>query len=343
MRRNTMNRRTMSRMSVWALSAALSVTMAAPSAASQPDRLGGGSAPAAIRSATTGPILFGAYVGWRGERTAEDAVLRFEDQIGRPLAIRHVYHAWNQRLIGSTETWSIEQGHTLLINWKAALMAPDRTTEHVRWRSIANGSRDRVIRRAANELKALGLPVYLAFHHEPENELDIPEAERCGSRKSYQKAFQHIHEIFEEERARNVSFVWNMLGHTFRQGEADEWYPGDDVVDIVAADAYNWFGTEHTGDTSWRSFTVAFQHAYAWATARGKPFWVGETGVLEDPDDPNRKAQWYLDMAAQAEAWPNLRAIVYFTGATYGWWPDSSDASLAAFRQVVQDPYFGGP
>lgn len=293
------------------------------------------------------PILFGAYVGNRGTQNDLDAVDAFETRIGRPLAIHHVYHAWKGPLIGDVETLSAQEGRTLLINWKAVLPARSGSSTrsaggYVRWRTIANGDRDRQIRRKARELKAFGQPVYLAFHHEPEDDRDLDSKSRSGTRKSYKRAFRRIHRVFRAEGVTNVSFVWTLTGHTFRRGEADRWYPGDNVVDVVGVDAYNWFGTGHAGGSTWTTFAAAFQPAYDWAIARGKPMWVTETGTLEDPSDPSRKAQWYYDMGAQAQAWPNLRAIVYFTGAKYGWWPNSSQESLSAFRRVVRDPYFEG-
>jgi hypothetical protein len=285
------------------------------------------------------PLLFGAFVG-NDDRSVE----RAEAGIGRPLTIHHLYKTWNQPLVGPLEEWSIAQGRTLFLNLKAVLGSADGLIEYVRWRSIANGNRDEEIRTKARVLKSLGVSVYLAFHHEPEDERTIDEdSPRCGSFKNYRNAWRRVVEVFREEGATNVSFVWCLLGSTFAKGEADFWYPGDDVVDIVSADAYNWFGTDE-GRVSlvWRSFAEAFQAAYAWATGRRKPFWVGETGTLEDPKDPGRKAQWYLGMGEQAKLWPNLRALVYFKGGIYGWHPDSSPKALAAFKQVVNDPYFGG-
>jgi Glycosyl hydrolase family 26 len=294
------------------------------------------------------PILFGAYVASKGPHDALDALDTFETRIGRPLAIYHSYHAWKGPLIGDLEQQAAQTGHTLLINWKAvrpthAGSSSGSAGGYLRWRSIADGDRDNQIRTKARELKAFGQPIYLAFHHEPENDRDVGSDEKCGSPKRYIKAFRHVHDLFEEVGATNVKFVWILMGSTFRRGEADLWYPGDDVVDVVGADAYNWFGTGHAGASTWTTFQTAFQPAYDWATARGKPLWVTETGTLEDPSDPSRKAQWYTDMGTQAQAWPNLRAIIYFTGAKYGWWPNSSHQSFAAFRNVVQSPYFGGP
>jgi hypothetical protein len=312
-------------------------------------RPGTSSSPTAVPTTAPAPapILFGAYVAPRGGQSHSEAVTAFEQEIGRTLAIVHAYHGWKGPLIGDFERWAADGGRTLLISWKAVLPTSSGASSgagggYVRWKSIANGDRDRAIEKRARELRDFGSTVYLVFHHEPEDERDLTNLDRCGSRQSFRNAFRHIHDVFEREGATNVRFVLALMGSTFKNGSVDEWYPGDDVVDVVAADAYNWFGTDHAGSRNWTSFTGAFQAAYDWATARGKPFWVTETGTLEDPADRIRKAQWYLDMGAQAQAWPNLRALVYFTGGANGWYPDSSAASLQAFRQVVQDPYFGG-
>lgn len=52
----------------------------------------------------------------------------------------------------------------------------------------------------------------------------------------------------------NVEFVWIMTDWSFHvpptdRRHASHWYPGDDVVDHIAADAYNW-STANRASTS---------------------------------------------------------------------------------------------
>jgi hypothetical protein len=146
-------------------------------------------------------------------------------------------------------------------------------------------------------------------------------------------------------------------------GNGDAWnnptpYPGDNYVDWVCSDSFN-----HNSSTAccgfhagWCSFAESFTHgrvapAY---TPRGveydfrgrKPFMVGETGSVEDPNTPGRKGQWMIEMGNYAKTYmPGLYAIVYFDLAYAGiaWNLDSSTSSMNGFKAFANDPYFEIP
>lgn len=66
----------------------------------------------------------------------------------------------------------------------------------------------------------------------------------------------------------NLIWVWNSYGTT-----RENWYPGDDVVDIIAYDYPDYSQT--TG--SWKQYQQLFG-------TKGKLFALGESGMLTDPD-----------------------------------------------------------
>ena len=174
------------------------------------------------------------------------------------------------------------------------------------WSSIADGSQDAWIIRRADAFKAFGSPIYLAFHHEPENDLS-----RFGSPQDYAAAFRHIVDVFRAEGVTNVAFVWNMMGWSFdsRSGvDVNAFYPGDDYVDFVAGDGYNHYPLSG----NWVSFQQIFQPIYDFAVAHAKPLMVAEYGVMEDPSNPDRKGQWFRDALLTLQSWPQLKAMVYF-------------------------------
>jgi hypothetical protein len=292
-----------------------------------------------------GSVLFGMWVNPVDGQTRRQAVEAMEDRIGRPLDIDHYYKAWNEPLIDEYAQWSSSQGHTLFINWKAVRATrtgsgTGRGAGYVTWASIARGAEDGWIRSQARDVKAFGRTVYIAFHHEPEDDRRTGTDERAGNPRNYVEAFLHIRRVFDRQGAGNARFVWVLMASTFRAGDAEPWYPGDRSVDVVAADGYNWFGSKHPGSRTWGSFASVFHSAMSFASAKDKPFWVAETGVLEDPGDADRKAQWYEDASDTIRGWAALKAFVYFTGGRYGWWPQSSSPALKAYRQLAQAPFF---
>ena len=289
-------------------------------------------------------VLFGAWVKPQDNQAPQDALAAMESEIGRTYDVYHYYHGWQNPLLSDQGLWASSHGSKLLINWKAALewsggKSNGAGAGYVRWADIAAGKQDAVIRARARELKGFKKVVYLNFHHEPEDDRDIPGERKAGSPVQFVAAWRHIWTVFHSMRVTNVRWVWIMMGTTFKDGGAKKWYPGDKYVDIVGDDAYNWFNTNHRG-ASWTSFKTAFQPGYSYAVSKGKPLWVTEVGVQEDPARPGRKAAWFRSMESQIKAWPDLRALIYFRGGENGWWVDSSSSALAAYKAIARDPLF---
>jgi beta-mannanase len=251
----------------------------------------------------------------------------WEAQMGRKFDIVHFYHQWTQNFPTAEERALAAEGRLLLINWKS----PGS------WPAVANGSQDAQITATANRLKAFGRKMFLAFHHEPEN--DIPGA---GQPADYAKAFRRVVEVFNRVGADNVLFVWNMMG--FVGGHGDIYptlYPGDQYVDWIAYDPYNWYGCKSGHKT--RSFAEITKAFYDWTAAHapGKPLMLAEYGLREQPAGSASKAQWFRDELVQLKTTrTRLKALVYFNNLhKCDWRITSSSASVAAYREIGKDPF----
>jgi glycosyl hydrolase family 26 len=281
------------------------------------------------------PVLVperGAYVGSlvapRSGETDQGAIRRVERAIGRQFAVDHRYYRWDEVLPTSDEKASIRAGKFPFINWKA--MRADGGV--VPWSEIASGYHDDWIEEQARRFKAFDAPAYLTFHHEPEDDAEF------GTPGEFASAFRHIVEIFRDERVRKVAFVWTMMSWTFNErSDRDpmDWYPGDRYVDIVGTDAYNWFPLKP--GVPWSPFGEIVAPTMRFAEDRGKPVFVVEYGVMEDPDDSDRKANWFRDVAKISKRWPNLKGLIYFDTIKDGWpWnTDSSRKALDGYSDMV--------
>ena len=194
----------------------------------------------------------------------------------------------------------------------------------ISWAAIASGSQDVQIRRQADQIKAFGAPVILAFHHEA----DI--AHGFGSPAQFVAAYRHFVEEFRAERVGNVKFAVIFTPTTFASDIA-AWYPGDGYVDWIAADAYN-FGSCKSGVGPWRSLSAAAGAFYDWASQRDKPLMLAEFGAPNDSADPERRTQWISAAARTLSAWPDLKAALYFDAVgTCDWRLPTGSSALAAF------------
>jgi plastocyanin len=309
---------------VLAAVAIASTILAAPSASS-----------AGTSILPTSGALFGAYVQ-PGSHTGPDrrsALASFESQIGREISIERVYYFWNQAWPTADDVWTRDAGRIPFISWNAA--RTDGTK--ARWADIASGVYDSAIQARAADLIAFGSPVIFSFHHEPDGD-DV-----AGTPTDFVAAYRHVHEVFENAGVTNVTYAWTMTAWSFRSTQATAYYPGDDVVDVIAADGYNWYTCPGVSGP-WRSFTNIFAPFHAFGQQHGKPMMIAEWGGREDPAVPGRKATWIDEASTQLKEWPDIVGVLYYD-ADKGCarWVDTSPSSLASFKAMAVDPYFNPP
>ena len=176
---------------------------------------------------------------------------------------------WTDPIPTAYDSWTVSQGRIPFLNWKA----PGS------WSRVSSGAEDAWIAARADAFRAFGSPVYLSFHHEPENDVGS-----YGTPAEFAAAFRHVVDIFRSRGVTNVAFVWTMMSWSFdsRSGEPlDEFYPGDAYVDFVGTDGYNWYPGR--SGSNWSSFEQVLIPSRSFALAHGKPWIVVETGVQEDP------------------------------------------------------------
>jgi hypothetical protein len=276
------------------------------------------------------PVLLGAYAdGGDGSAASQQAATRrLEAVIGRKLAIGHSLVPWGAGL-GSLPAWNVAEGRTPMISFGNGASP----------RAVAAGRYDTYLTTLARSIAALGRPVLLRYAS------DMDRSGSAGSAQSgtsFVAAWRHVHDLFGAH-AVPASWVWSPTADAFADGRAARYWPGDGYVDWIAADGFNTNGCDGRA-AGWRDFSRIFSAFSAWGSARGKPLMVAETGTVEDPGDPARKAGWYLGAAAAlAQSLPGIRAVVIVDRpGRCDWRPDTSTASLQGFVRFATDPVFGG-
>jgi hypothetical protein len=276
--------------------------------------------PAAPSGAATTAVKFGAYT-YRGIWSGTGPVLQLEAELGRRLDIVHWYmnwtHDWDASLLESFRS----SGRVPLISWQSH---DQPVTE------IAAGRYDDYILSWARGVREYGGPVYLR----PFPEMNGDWTGWNGNPAALVLAWQRMADLFRSEGASNVRWVWSP-NVTDEPRTADNrmelYYPGDDHVDVLALDGFNW------GDTrpaiGWRSFEEVFSSGYQRITALGgQPVWFAETASAEQGGD---KAAWIIDMFT-TEAFPRLDAIVWFNeDKETDWRVTSSQDALASFQAIL--------
>jgi len=279
-------------------------------------------------------VLFGAGLPTTGSGQLTEATLsEQEDMLSRKLDLHRVYRLWDDAEPDTVLRTDVQRGRTPILSIKPKY----GSGRQVSWASIARGDQDATIANQADGLKTLTAPVYLSFHHEA----DLAGNASYGTAAEYVAAWRHYRQVFAARGARNVAFTWIVTTSTFsKPGVTDSFYPGDDVVDWIALDAFNWFGCLPGQATSWRSLAQITAPFAAWAGRHDKPLMLAEWGSVEDPAQPGRKAGWIRDALALAKSWPQLKAMSYLDAhGTCPWWIDSTGSAADAFIGVGADSY----
>jgi plastocyanin len=286
--------------------------------------------------------LFGTFVRPDDHTglTRREAMTNLEALIGRQFATERVYDLWDDPFPTDDDLWSRDLGRTLYVSWNAS---PRDGTGCKGWANIASGQYDAEIDAKAEAIKSFGAPLIFSFHHEPTTKPEF--GGDCGTGADYIAAWRHIHDRFVADGVTNATYAWTMTAQSYDRNRGDEFYPGNDVVDLIAADGYNWYSCEfHNGP--WREMQDIFQSFHDYGASKGKPMFIAEYGSGEDDAVVGRKAQWFANGSALLKTWPDIKGVSYFnvgTGGACDRYVDSSPSSLSAFSAMGHDTYWNPP
>lgn len=174
-------------------------------------------------------------------------------------------------------------------------------------------------------------------------------------------AWRYLHAKFADAGLNDVvGWVWcanNVDVDSFNDVAA--YYPGEDVVDWLSIDGYNW-GSNYSF-SSWKSFDETFSQMYVKMVTDfpNKPVMLAEVSSAEPHDVPDvnwgqdgddsdameSKEAWTADMMSSIQSnYPAIKSIVWFnTNKELDWALNSAgNTGLSAYNNAVVADYFGG-
>jgi hypothetical protein len=193
------------------------------------------------------------------------------------------------------------------------------------YEKILNGQYDEYLISIAKEIKEWNNPLMIRLAHEMNLERyhwgGTSEQFNDDSPNQYVKMFRYIVNLFNKYHTENVLWVfcpnvdsvpnslWNKTSH---------YYPGDEYVDILGMDGYNWDITaemakekKQSWNKPWVSFEELFGHLYhdLKKIAPHKPILVFETSTVDRKG--GQKNAWIKEAIETAKKW-NLLGIIWF-------------------------------
>ncbi|MHB1355183.1 MAG: glycosyl hydrolase [Anaerolineae bacterium] len=295
----------------------------------------------------TGKVGFGAYL----LDTPHDqfqALRAFELLLSHKMEYALWFQAWGDKdhAFPLEAVKSAKQfGYTPVITWEPWVRRFNETTylqPAFYLEGIAAGEHDAYLQEWARAAREVAVPLIIRFAHEQSTQPGtISWYPWQGNPDGYRAAFRHIVQVFRQEKANNVKFLWSAM---WLDLWAEQYYPGDDVVDYVGTTVLNHGLAPATDWAVWRTFAELTQNQYQAIEKWGKPVILTEVATAEQGGN---KAEWLRQaFTTIKDSYPLVVAVLFFEVKadreypTINWSVESSAVSLAVVTRALQDPYF---
>jgi Glycosyl hydrolase family 26 len=279
-------------------------------------------------------------LGISGADTSSDPVglNAYKSVVGRAPAADMIFQNWSEPLYYGSQMNALEgTGITPIITWDPQLS----TGAGIPLSQIVAGDYNAYIIASAKLAAAAKGTLMIRFAHE----MNLPSSSfgpsiNGNTPAEFIAAWRHVVELFRENGATNVQWIWSPNVYCNGQCPFAQFYPGDAYVDWVALDGYN-YGPSL--GVPWTSLLSVFQGSYQVITAlTSKPLMIAETASAEAGGN---KAAWIIQafLTDIPSSLPRVRAVVWFNRVkSTDWRVNSSVASLAAWKTVVASPLYSG-
>lgn len=296
--------------------------------------------------ASAARVALGVSSPYEPDRSLEERLVRLErETTGAPLGAVRLYHRWDESFPSVAERFLAGRSTVPVLS-----ISTQRVDgSWIAWRDLATAAPGSPLSRQleawASSLDRWDGPLVVTLDHEP----DFYRNGGDGEAADYIAAFRRFAEAVSAVDA-DVELAWIGVAYGFTAeavAKAPDFYPGDDVVDLIGADGFNWAGCRDP-EGRWRTFDEVFAPFRAWADERAdKGIVLAEVGTVEDADDATRKATWLREAAASmgSEAWTRLRVVVFWDNVhehdeRCDFRLASSAASARAFASIAAQPLF---
>jgi beta-mannanase len=312
-------------------------------------------------------VLLGVHIGPENNATDEAGIQALDTQLGRNIAIDSDYVDWNPNSSPNgfpnmdRLNWDKQNGFIAMESWRTDFAGADPSGGCATAADIIAGKYDAQLVKQADLAKSYGAPILVRWHYEMTDNADdtcfnngqTVKKNFAVAGPNYVNSWKHIVDIFRQQGATNVEWVWGPSAGLFTGDngslDATDWklfYPGNDYVDWISDDHYN-------KDTTLESYATDpnIANFYSQVSGLGKPLMQAETGAYYISSmSPDPQTEW-LQTAFNAlpTKYPDFKAFIYWDGTngTSGGDGSSGDGGyglrgggLAAFKTSINSTYY---
>lgn len=280
----------------------------------------------------------------------------FEQRAQKKMSILHWGQPWvmnGQYLRFQSDYFTAvrNRGSIPFLDWSSFHLSGGVNQPDFQLSDIYNGTYDSYITQWAQDAKAWGHPFFLRFDWEMNGDWQFPWAEKLNGNQpgDYVKMWRHVHDIFKQQGATNVTWVWCPNIASAKTTPMASLYPGDGYVDWTCLDGYNKASTWLEFNQVFGADNIDWLHdSYAEITnlAPSKPLMIGETASLEAGDGGAKKAAWIKAAFAKflPSRFPKIKGVLWFNwddrNPAYSFPIQSSNAATQAFAEGIGSSYY---
>lgn len=269
---------------------------------------------------------WGVYTGW-----AETALDSFETLVGKQAQYRAVFIHWGNENAFPTylAPYVKDKGKTLVIFWEATNYNNTSVNQQTySYDNINSGAWDAYFAQFAQAAKQYGGQVIIIpFSEMNGNWFPWAITVNGNSADKHISAYRRIRDFFRD--APNVKFGWAPNNDSLPDTAANKFenfYPGDNYVDYVGLDGFNF-------DLPWMSFDQVFGSAINRIKVYKKPIFIFSFASAQG----SQKSAWITDaLTIQIPKYPEIKGWIWFNESKERDWRVNSDLnSLSAFKTAL--------
>ncbi|OGD56852.1 hypothetical protein A2V71_01100 [Candidatus Berkelbacteria bacterium RBG_13_40_8] len=262
------------------------------------------------------------------------ALSNFGNQLGVKFSSAKWYLDWDDNFTPQIARGFQSQGAIPELTWQ-----PQVNSNGIAYSEVISGKYDSYINQFAKSVAPYSSNIRINLAPEMNGIWEPWAVGNNGNTASnFQDFFRYVVNKFRDNGATNVDWIFapniHHWGETASYGDL---YPGDNFVDFVGLDGYNWGTTQAW--SSWQSFSNVFRNSYNDLTSvSSKNVLITETASTEVGGN---KAQWITEMFRDVRSsFPRIQGITWFNiNKETDWRINSSAASMEAFKNAVRGDY----
>lgn len=299
---------------------------------------------------TVSDILEPSCGVWWGASPYQDDIAQLEEAVDRDMDIVYTWRGIDQPHVPSQrELDMIAEGRYVHTNIEARRFTQQGHPD-IDYADIIAGEFDSSLRSQARTIAGTEVPYFVTFDHEADANKRYNSR---GTPEEFVSSWRHIVDLYREEGADNVIWVWNVTGWEDNLDRLPGLWPGNDYVDWISWEAYNMTGCDIMPHwTEVYSFEEALAPAYEWVQEEGpehgidpdKPVMIGEMGTTDI--GAGETLQWYADIPEVLKRYERVRAVkVWDNKVSDGcdFRINANDHARRGFELAGQDPYVNLP